>query len=343
MKAIYLEQTGDLGNVKYGDRPEPEAGPGEVVIRVRASALNHADLYIINGRTNTRNLPRIFGLDMAGEVAQVSPTVDWLKEGDRVLVDNRVKCHTCDRCRAGVDQYCPNQMRLGSDIDGGHAQYCVVPAVNAHVIPDWMGFDEAAAFPVATHTSWHCLIERGKLQPWDDILIHAAGSGVGSTAIAIAKHVGARVITTAGSDWKLDKAKEMGADLGINYNTTPNFSKVVREFTDGQGVDIVFDSVGAEVWDESLACIKPGGRLVITGTHSGANYALNLSQLSGTPLSLLGSGGRSKRSFGDMMRVIRTGGIRGVVGKTFPLEDAAEAYRTMESRDFFGKLVLQTP
>ena len=344
MKAVYINQAGGgLNSLVYGDRPEPEAGPGEVVLRVRASALNHADLNVLEGRTSTRGAPRVMGMDMAGEVVQVSPTVSWLKEGDRVLVDNRIKCGTCEPCLQGSDEYCVGQMRLGVNVDGGHAQYCVVPAVNAHQIPGWMGFDEAASLPIAAHTAWHCLVVRGQLQPWEDVLIHAVGSGVGSTGLEIAKHIGARVIATAGSDWKLEKAKELGADEVINYNTTPEFSERVREFTGGKGVDIIFDVVGAAVWDESLLSLKPGGRLVITGTTSGSRYDMDLRALQGTPLTLMGSGGRSRRSFADMMRVISNGGLRGVVGKTFPLEDAADAHKAMKDRNFFGKLVLQIP
>jgi NADPH:quinone reductase-like Zn-dependent oxidoreductase len=343
MKAVFIEQPGELDSLTYGEQPDPEAGPGEVVLRVRGSALNHADLSIIAGRTNTRGLPRILGLDIAGEVAQVSPTVSGVGEGDRVLVDNRTKCGACEYCVLGTDEYCVNQMRLGSDLDGGHAQFCKVPAVNVHRIPDWMGFEEAASLPIAAHTAWHCLVVRGQLQAWEDILIHAAGSGVGSTGLMIAKHIGARAIVTAGSDWKLEKARELGADEGINYNTTPNFSQRVRELTDGKGVDMVFDVVGAAVWDESLQSLKPGGRLVITGTTSGNQYAMNLSTLQGRPLTLMGSGGRSRRSFADMMKVINNGGIRGVVGGTYSLEEAVEAHRTMEDRNFFGKLVLVAP
>jgi len=343
MKAVYVEHPGGLDSLVYGDRPEPEAGPGEVVLRVRASALNHADLSIISGRTNTRGLPRILGLDMAGEIVQVSPAVSGLREGDRVLVDNRIKCGTCEYCVLGTDEYCLNQMRLGSDMDGGHAQYCNVPAVNAHKIPDWMSFEEAASLPIAAHTAWHCLVVRGQLQPWEDILIQAVGSGVGSIGLMIAKHIGARVIATAGSDWKLERARELGADEVINYNTTSKFSQKVKECTHNKGVDMVFDVVGAAVWDESLLSLKPGGRLVITGTTSGAQYNMNLSLLQGRPLTLMGSGGRSRRSFADMMRVVNNGGLRGVVGKTFPLQDAIEAHKTMENRNFFGKLVLIIP
>ena len=343
MKAVYINQPGGLDSLVYGDRPEPEAGPGEAVLRVRASALNFADLGIISGRSSTRGTPRILGLDMAGEIAQASPAVPGLREGDRVLVDNRVKCGVCEPCINGVDEYCLNQARLGADLDGGHAQYCKVPAINAHKIPQWMSFEEAASLPVAAHTAWHCLVVRGQLKPWDDILIHAAGSGVGSSGLMIAKHIGARVIVTAGADWKLERAKELGADQVINYNATPKFGQLVNEFTDGKGVDMVFDVVGAAVWDQSLLCLKPGGRLVITGTPSGSEYHMDLSLLQTRPLTVMGSGGRSRRCFSEMMRVVSKGGLRGVVGKTFPLEDAVEAHNTIQGRNFFGKLVLVTP
>ena len=343
MKAVYISQPGGLEHITYGDRPEPEAGPGEAVVRVKASALNRADLTLLSGGNRTLGFPRVLGLDMAGEVAQVSPTVSWISPGDRVLVDNRIKCGACESCIQGFDEYCSSQTRLGADVDGGHAQYCVVPAANVHRIPDWMEFEEAASLPVAAHTAWHCVVVRGKLQPWEDILIQAVGSGVGSTALAIAKHTGARVIATAGSDWKLERARELGADQVINYSTTPEFSKRVKELTDGKGVDMVFDVVGAAVWTESLLSLKPGGRLVITGTPSGNRFDLDRSMLQSKPLTLMGSGGRSRRSFTEMMRVIYNGGIRMVVGKTFPLEEAVNALRTLDSRDFFSKLVLQTP
>ena len=343
MKAVYVSEPGGLELVAYGDMPEPEAGPGEAVVRVRASALNRADLTLLSGGNRTLGFPRILGLNMAGEIAQVSPTVPWITPGDRVLVDNRIKCDTCESCVQGFDEYCTRQTRLGADVDGGHAQYCKVPAANIHRIPDWMDFDEAAALPIAAHTAWQCVVVRGKLQPWEDILIQAAGSGVGSTALSIAKHIGARVIATAGSDWKLERARELGADEVINYGTTPQFSQRVKELTGGKGVDMVFDVVGAAVWAESLLSLKPGGRLVITGTPSGNRFDLDLSMLQSRPLTLMGSGGRSRRSFSEMMLVVHNGGIRMVVGKTFPLEEAVDALRTLDSRDFFGKLVLQTP
>ena len=310
---------------------------------MRATALNHADLSIRAGRSATGGLPRILGLDIAGEVARLGAGVAGWREGDRVVVENRVKCGTCAPCALGQDEYCERQKRLGGELDGGHAQYCTVPAVNLQKIPDAMAFEEAATLPLAGHTAWHCLIERVQLQPWEDVLIQAVGSGVGSFGLAIAKGIGARAIVTAGSDWKLAKAQELGADELINYTTTPKFSQRVKELTGGRGVDVVFDCVGATVWDESLASLKPGGRLVITGTTSGSQIPFNISVMQSRPLTLMGSGARSRRSFAAMMHMVHHGGLRGVVGQTFDLEEAGKAHEVMGGRNFFGKLVLRVP
>ena len=343
MKAVYIDEHGGPEALTLGDRPEPEVGPGEVMLRVGGSALNHLDLGLRAGRSYRGPLPRIMGCDMAGEVVNISPDSQTdLKVGDRVLLDNRVKCGACSPCVQGNDQYCTNQLRLGVDLDGGHAEYVTAPAINAYKVPDSMSLTEAAALPIAAHTAWHCLVTQAQIRPWDDVLIQAAGSGVGSMGIQIAKMFGARVITTAGSDWKLEKAKELGADEVINYRETTNISQTVRELTDGQGVDLVFDVVGADVWEESLLSLKAGGRLVITGVTSGARTNMDLSILQGRPLHLMGSGGRSRRTFGDMMKMVNQGELKGIVGRVFPLEEVAEAHRVMEARDFFGKLVIES-
>ena len=341
MKAVYLDQPGGPDALVYGDLPEPEVEPGEVMLRVHASALNRGDM---GARTRGRGGagPRIMGMDVAGEIVSISPDANTtLQVGDRVLLENRVKCHVCENCVAGLDQYCTAQQRIGVDLDGGHAEYITAPAINAYKIPDSMSFAEAAAIPLAGHTAWQCMVVQGQVRSWDDVLIQAAGSGVASMAIQIAKMVGARVITTAGSDWKLEKAKEWGADEGINYRETTNISERVKELTDGKGVDLVFDVVGADVWEENLLSLKPGGRLVITGVTSGARTNMDLSILQGRPLHLMGSGGRTRRSFSDLMKCIHQGELTGIVGQTFPLTDVPEAHRVMESREFFGKLVIE--
>ena len=343
MKAVYISEHGGPEALIHGDRPDPEVAPGEVMLRVHASALNHLDLNVRAGGGYRGTLPRILGCDVAGEVVTVSPGAQTsLKVGDRVILDNRIKCGSCENCRLGLDQYCPTQLRIGVDLDGGHAEYVTAPAGNAHKIPDSMSFTEAAAIPIVCHTAWHCLVTQGQIRPWDDVLIQAAGSGVGSMGIQIAKMFGARVITTAGSDWKLEKAKELGADEVINYREVPNFSQRVKELTDGKGVDLVLDCVGADVWEENLLSMKQGGRLVITGVTSGTRTNMDLSILHGRPLHLMGSGGRSQRTFVDMMKVVNNGALRGVVGRVFPLDQVAEAHRVMDQRDFFGKLVIES-
>ena len=344
MKAVFINEFGGVDKLIYGDLPDPKAGPGEVVLQVRASAVNHLDLGVRSGRGRLpKELPRILGCDMAGEIAQIGPGVTGFQVGDRVLVDNRLKCDACGPCLQGQDQFCLNQLRVGVDVDGGHAEFCRIPAINVYKFRDFMSFEEAAAIPLAFHTAWHCLMVRGQLQPWETILIQAGGSGVGSAGIHIAKRIGARVITTAGSDEKLAMAKEMGADEGINYRNTPEFSNRVKELTDGQGADMVLDVVGAAVWEQNQLSLRPGGRLVITGSTSGTQTNMDLSVITGRPLTLMGSGSRTRRSFGEMMSVINRGELTGVVGQVFPLEDVARAHEVMESRDFYGKLVIQGP
>lgn len=352
MKAVFINEHGGTDKLICGEQPEPEPAPGEVLLRVRASALNHLDLNLREGRTYRGPLPRILGCDIAGEVVAVAPPLSpapyggngegRLKPGDRVILNNRVTCGGCHNCQMGRDDQCPNQKRLGVDLDGGHAEYITAPAINAHIIPDSMDFTEAAALPIAAHTVWHCLVTQAQIRPWDDVLVQAAGSGVGSMAIQIAKMVGARVITTAGSPWKLERALELGADEVINYNETPNFSRQALDFTNGQGVDVVFDCVGASVWEENLLSLKAGGRLVITGVTGGATTNLNLSLLQSKPLHLMGSGGRSNRTFADFMKVVHHGALRGIPGRVFALEDVAAAHQAMAERDFFGKIVVES-
>ncbi len=342
MKAVYLQDPGGPEALVYGDLPDPEVEPGEVMLRVHGSALNRADMGMRNrGRSGTS--PRIMGMDVAGEIVSISPDANTtLQVGDRVLLENRVKCHVCESCMAGLDQYCSTQLRIGVDVDGGHAEYITAPALNTYKIPDSMSFAEAAAIPLAGHTAWQCMVVQGQVRSWDDVLIQAAGSGVASMAIQIAKMVGARVITTAGSDWKLEEAKKWGADEVINYRETDNISERVKELTDGKGVDLVFDVVGADVWEQNLLSLKQGGRLVITGVTSGARTNMDLSILQGRPLHLMGSGGRTRRSFSDLMKCVHNGELKGIVGQTFPLDNVAEAHRVMESREFFGKLVIES-
>ena len=284
MKAVFIEEHGDIDKLIVGERPDPRPGPrrgGDSRSGQRASTTLTSACVPAAGAA-PGSLPRILGCDMAGEVAELGEGVTGLSLSDKVLVDNRVKCVDCTPCLQGQDQYCERQLRIGVDLDGGHAELCSVPAVNVHRFADSMTFEEAAAVPLAFHTAWHCLMVRAELQPWETILVQAGGSGVGSAAIQIAKRIGARVITTtAGSDEKLAVARNQGADDGINYRATSEFSRAVLELTGGVGVDVVLDVVGAAVWRENLLSLRPGGRLVITGVTSGSQTDMDLALLQG--------------------------------------------------------------
>ena len=346
MKAIYIREQGDIDKLIYGDLPEPVPSSGEVLVRLRAAALNHLDIYARSGGNRVRvgPFPHILGCDMAGEVAALGPDADGrAKVGQRVLVDCVIKCGKCEFCATGRDDLCSRSLRMGVEVAGGYAQYLKTPWQNVYPIPDSLSFEQAAAIPLVFHTAWHCLVTKAGLRAGETVLINAAGSGVGSAGIEIARALNARVLVTAGSDAKIARAKELGAEGGVNYTATPAFSGPIRRMAGGEGVDVVFDSVGASTWDESIASMKRGGRYVTCGVTSGHLAAIHLGRLFANGFTVMGSGGRSRREFADFMRLVNMGVLHGVVGKVFPLEKAGEAHRLMESRDFFGKIVLQIP
>ena len=315
------------------------------MIRVRATALNHLDTFARAGRNGViiDKFPHVLGCDLAGEVAELGVGVEGVKVGDRVMVDYSLPCAKCIACDAGQDQRCENGGSIGITANGGYAQYVSVPARNAEIIPDDMDFEEAAAIPLVYKTAWHCLITRCGMLPGEDVLIMAAGSGVGSAAIKLAKMMGARVITTASTEEKLAKARALGADETINYVENPAFSEAVMEMTGGKGVDLVFDSIGASVWDENFKSLKSGGRLVNCGVTGGHRASLRIGRMFTSQVTLMGASTGSRSDFTRVANLVRRGEIRGIVSRTFSLQDAADAHRAMEGRDVFGKLVLTVP
>ena len=345
MKATYIESQGPPEVLTFGDLPDPSPGPGEAVIRVWATALNHLDTFARAGRNGViiDKFPHVLGCDLAGEVAELGAGVEGLKVGDRVMVDYSLPCGKCIACDAGQDQRCESGGSIGITVNGGYAQYVSVPARNAEVIPDDMDFEEAAAIPLVYKTAWHCLITRCGMLPGEDVLIMAAGSGVGSAAIKLAKMMGARVITTASTEEKLAKARALGADETINYVENPAFSEDVMEMTGGKGVDLVFDSIGASVWDENFKSLKSGGRLVNCGVTGGHRASLRIGRMFTSQVTLMGASTGSRSDFTKVANLVRRGEIRGIVNRTFQLQDAADAHRAMEGRDVFGKLVLTVP
>ncbi len=338
MKAVRFHAHGGPDVLRYEEVPEPVPGPGEALIRVRACALNHLDLWQRRGMARvTIGFPHISGADVAGEV--VSTPDGELATGRRVMLQPGWSCGRCVACLDGRDNECPSYDVLGYRSDGGYAEYVKVPVQNLIAIPDAIGFVEAAAFPLVFLTAWHMLITRAQLRAGEDVLVLGAGSGVGQAAIQIAWRHGARVFATAGTDAKLARARQLGAYEVVNH-TTEDVPKRVREFTGGRGVDVVVEHIGTATWDRSLKCLVRGGRLVTCGATTGHEAHIDLRVLFGRQLSLLGSYMGRK---GELLRAAPfffAGELRPAVDRTYPLAEAAEAQRCLESREQFGKIVL---
>jgi len=340
MKAVIFRQHGGPEVLEYADAPEPRVRADGVLVEVRACALNHLDVWARKGLPGIEiPLPHILGNDVAGVVREVGEIVDWVRPGDEVMLQPGVSCGYCAECLRGRDNLCPAYDIIGYRRDGGYAELVAAPAVNCIPKPKELSWEEAAALPLATVTAWHMLVTRASVQPGEDVLVHAAGSGVGSIGIQIAKLRGARVIATAGSDEKLAKAKELGADEVVNY-TNADWPREVRRLTAKRGVDVVFEHTGAETWPGSLVALAKNGRLVTCGATSGYDARTDIRQVFYRHLSLLGSFMGSKAELLDAMRFVERGQIRGVVDRMLPLAEARRAHELMQDRAQFGKLVL---
>jgi NADPH:quinone reductase-like Zn-dependent oxidoreductase len=340
MKAIIFQQHGGPEVLKYTDAREPAIRPNEVRVRVKACALNHLDLWVRGGIPGVQiPLPHIPGSDVSGEIAQIGAEVSTVRVGQRVVLAPGVTCGKCAACIAGQDNRCRQFTNLGYMIDGGCAEYVRVPEVNCLPYPENLSWEEAASIPLVFQTAWHMLLARAELQPGEDVLVLGAGSGVGSAAIQIAKFFGARVLATAGSEEKLQKAKELGADHLINHKTQ-KIREEVRRITGKRGVDVVFEHVGAATWDDSLASLAPSGRLVTCGATTGYDAKIDLRFLFSRQLSLLGSYMGTKSELHSVMRLVASGRLKPVVDRIFSLAEAAAAHTYLESSSQFGKVVL---
>ena len=340
MKAVIFNQHGGPEVLQLAEVPDPQIKANEVLIEVRACALNHLDVWVRNGLPGIKiPLPHILGCDVAGVVREAGDLVTWVNPGDEVMIQPGVSCGHCAECSAGRDSMCDEYDIIGYRRDGGYAELVAVPGVNVIPKPKALSWSEAAALPLVTLTAWHMLVARAQVQPGEDVLIHAAGSGVGSIGIQIARLRGARVITTASSDEKLAKARELGADETINY-TRDGWPKEVRRLTNGRGVDVVFEHTGEATWPGSIISLKKGGRLVTCGATSGFDARTDLRHIFYRHLTILGSMMGSKADLLAAMKFIESGQIRAVVDRTLPFAEARQAHELMEDRKQFGKLVL---
>ncbi|MBI4395730.1 MAG: zinc-binding dehydrogenase [Elusimicrobia bacterium] len=340
MKAVYFKEFGGADKLIYGDRPTPKPGPDEILVQVKACALNHLDIWVRSGVFGPSiALPHIPGSDVSGIVEKAGDGVANVSPGQRVMVAPGVSCWKCEECLLGRDHLCPNYDIIGQKRDGGYAEYAVVPAVNAIPIPDKLSFEEAASFPLVFLTAWHLLVSLAGIKSGESVLIQAGGSGLGIAAIQIAKLWKAKVFTTVGTAAKGTKAKALGADEIIHYEKN-DFLQEVRQRTNKRGVDVVLEHVGQTTFEKSLACLAPGGRMVICGATSGRQAAFDLRSLFSRNITIYGSRMGSLRDLHDALYHLNAGHLKPVVDKTFPLKRAAEAQTYMEERKNFGKIVL---
>lgn len=342
MKAIRFHDFGGPEVLRYEDVPEPKPGPGEVLIALRAAALNHLDLFVRTGGVPKTPLPHIGGADGAGVVAASGPGATSYAIGSRVFFDPGLSDGTCDYCARGEHSLCDRWEILGEHRDGTFAQAVVIPEVNLRPIPDRISFEEAAAFPLVFLTAWRMVVTKGRVRPGDTVLILGIGGGVAIAALQIAKHSGARVFVTSGSDAKLDRARQLGADVLINHKTS-DFSKEVWTATEKRGVDVVIDDVGAATWPGSIRALARGGRLVTCGATSGPKPDEDIRRIFTKQITIYGSTMGSRHDWEQVSRLLAAGALKPVTDATFPLEEAAVAQQRMERAEQFGKLVLTIP
>jgi NADPH:quinone reductase-like Zn-dependent oxidoreductase len=336
MKAVRFHAHGGPDVLRYEEAPEPNPAPGEALVRVRACALNHLDLWQRRGMERVRiPFPHISGADVAGEV--ISAPHGEFAPGRRVMLQPGISCGRCMPCLDGRDNECATYDVLGYRSDGGYAQIVKVPIQNLVTIPDAIGFVEAAAFPLAFLTAWHMLITRARLRAGEDVLVLGAGSGVGQAAIQIARLHDARVFATAGPD-KIDRTQALGAERVFDHYAA-DFARELKTATNGNGADIVVEHVGEATWERSMRALARDGRLVTCGATSGPNAAIDLRHLFARQLSLIGSYMGGKPELIAAAEHFFAGRLQPVVDQVFPLSRAADAHRRLERREHFGKIV----
>jgi len=340
MKAIRFHKHGGPEVLQYEEAPDPAPNSDEALVRVKACALNHLDLWARNGLPNVAiPLPHISGSDIAGVVEWVPPEEKQFSKGDEVIVNPGIGCGHCDRCLSGKDDQCRDYTIIGYEIDGGYAE--LVKVRRTHLIrkPDGMTFEEAASFPLVFETAYHMLVTMARAGPGDTVLVLAANSGVGSAAVQIAKLLGARVIATAGGAEKLERAKNLGADSTIDHYKQDVLSEV-RRLTDKRGVDVVIEHVGKSTWEGSLRALAKGGRLVTCGATTGAQVSTDLRYVYNRELTIYGSFMAGMGELLEVVRLFEKGRLKTVVDSVYPLEKAAEAQARLEESKHFGKIVL---
>ncbi|HSE65102.1 MAG TPA: zinc-binding dehydrogenase [Thermoanaerobaculia bacterium] len=338
MKAVFFRRHGGNEVLEYGDRPDPSPGPGEVVVGVRAAAMNHLDIFVRDGIPGVP-LPQIPGADGAGVVEAIGEGVWGLTPGDRVLVQPGLYCNVCEFCRSGEQSLCVKYGIVGEHAPGTFAEKALLPARNLFPIPGSLSFEQAAAFPLSYQTAWRMIVTRGGVRPGDSVLIHGIGGGVAWAALEIALLCGGRVIATTSGEEKAAAARAAGAELAVDY-TKEDVGEAVRRHTGKRGVDVVVDSVGEQTWMTSLKAVRRGGRIVTCGATTGPNPPEEIRLIYWKHISILGSTMANDREFRSLMAAVASGRLLPRIDRVLPLSRAPEAYRLLEEGRQFGKIVL---
>jgi NADPH2:quinone reductase len=339
VKALYFEEHGETDKLLYGDRPEPEPGTGEVRIRLKTAALNHLDLFVLQGIPGIPiGLPHIGGADGAGVVEAVGDGVEGVEVGEEVVFDPGLSCGGCEFCRAGEQSLCVGFGVLGEHTDGTFAESVVVSALSLAPRPQHLSWEESAAFGLAHLTAWRMLINRGGLCPGETVLIHGIGGGVSVACLQLAKLAGAQVIVTSRSEEKLQRAVDLGADHVLPSDD--QVARGVRGLTGKRGADVVVDSVGAATWMQSLKAAAKGGRIVTCGATSGANPAEEIRLIFWNQLSIIGSTMGSREDWRRLVTALNDHQLRPVIDTVLPLAEGRAAYERMEQAEQFAKIVL---
>jgi len=340
MKLARIHQHGGPEALVYEDAPEPKIKANQVLVRVRACALNHLDLFVRAGIPGMKfSMPHVLGSDIAGEIVEVGELCERVKPGWRVLLSPGMSCRQCEYCLAGNDNLCRRFTMFGYGVDGGNVELLAAPEYSAIQIPGSMSFEEAAAAPLVFVTAWHMLMARAKLQPGEDVLVLAAASGVGTCAIQIAKMFQCRVIATAGGEEKLAKARALGADHVIDHYQQ-DISAEVKKLTGKRGVDVVVEHVGAATWAKSVESLAPAGRLVTCGATTGFDAHVDLRYLFSKQYSLLGSFMGTMGELHQVLKFVFRGQLKPVIDTVYPLSEIRAAHERLERKEQFGKVVV---
>ncbi len=341
MKAVRFHEHGGPDVLRFESAPDPSPDPTAVRVRVRAVALNHLDVWLRKGLPGIRvPLPKIGGCDIAGEVESAGPLCGRVQVGQRILVSPGISCGQCAACLRGEDTFCPAYQIIGGyRLDGGCAELVCVPEVNCVPIPDGMEPTAAAALPVAFLTAWNMLVRQARVRAGEQVVVMAAGSGVGSAALQIARLQGAQVIAVAGTEDKLARARALGADAGINY-TGQDLGQEIRRLAGKRGVDVVVDHVGGTTWETLIPLLARGGRLVTCGATAGYDVRVDIRYLFSKSIALLGAFMGCKADLLEILAHVAAGRLRAVVDRCLPLAECAEGHRLLERREVFGKIVL---